>query len=438
MGDGRYYTYYQFFSIIILVFLSMFSVGSMVISYFRNKGKKYIFFIFLSIIHIAIFRVIECVIPNMEIAFSLRYLQLSMVIILNWILLYCLYVKVLMVFRFPYKLFRWIMTLAFITLLVLGILTKGRLLIISYVFLFAQYSRFYIIVLSIVLCMEIVAMVFTFKHKESIHSVYKNTIISFIILGTLVIPLIGYFLAILFHYSYLDFVELLIFFMFSIILNISMYSETEFGLTTLAFNKIGDMIGDYIFVTNGFGNIIYKNKSVLNSDLFIKEEMININNITDIYEGNIELKESYLGKEYIQFTKGNDIFYFVHKNKTLMNNGEIIGFIFTISDITPLMDLVMSLEDQKEKSKKANKKLENYSKVVYHLEKEKEINILLDEIIRSKESDMENLIFMIDNLQKETDDKDFDNYVDRVIEYNRNILEDVRQAVNTYWQHYGG
>ena len=37
MGDGRYYTYYQFYSVILLVILSMFVISSMIIAYLRIK-----------------------------------------------------------------------------------------------------------------------------------------------------------------------------------------------------------------------------------------------------------------------------------------------------------------------------------------------------------------------------------------------------------------
>ena len=89
-----------------------------------------------------------------------------------------------------------------------------------------------------------------------------------------------------------------------------------------------------------------------------------------------------------------------------------------------------SLEDQKQKSKEANAKLRNYSEVVYHIEKEKEINTLLEEIVSSREKEMQSLINRIDALID--NEGDFVEQVDPVIRFNQKILEDVRKAVSTY------
>ncbi|WP_027399031.1 hypothetical protein [Anaerovorax odorimutans] len=441
MNDGRYYTFYQFFSIIVLVFLCIFVVCSMVISYYRYKeknDKEYILSIFLCILIVDIFRVIECVIPNIAIANLLRYIQLTLFIILIWILYYYLFIELLSIFKLSYKYFNLIIESVFISLLIFGIVTNGKFLILSYDFSSAKYSIVYLICVCTFLFMVILAMIIMLLRKKQVHNVYKNSILLFVISSILVIPLMFYIYAIILKHTYLDFVEFFIYYMLCTILNISIYSEAELGLTTLAFDKIGDMIRDYIFVINNNGNIVYKNKSAANSGFLTKEETVSINNITDLYKGNIKSKKSHLGKDYIQLTAGSNTFYFTHKSKPLMDKEELIGYIITISDITPLMDLVFSLEDKKEKSKEANKKLENYSKVVYNLEKEKQINVLLDEIITSRENDMENLIFMINDLEGEIDNENFENLVDEAIEYNRSILDDVRQAVNTYRQHYGG
>lgn len=63
---------------------------------------------------------------------------------------------------------------------------------------------------------------------------------------------------------------------------------------------------------------------------------------------------------------------------------------------------------------------------------------MLQEIIATREQDMENLIFQIVNLEKDIDSEDLEDKIDETIQYNSQILEDVRSAVSAFREHYGG
>jgi transcriptional regulator with PAS, ATPase and Fis domain len=241
---------------------------------------------------------------------------------------------------------------------------------------------------------------------------------------------------ILLNVDYLDFAEILFFITLSVMFNIIMYSQSSSGLTILAFDKIGDILQDYVFVTNVDGNVIHKNKMANQSDLFISDEKIDIDNIKNIYRIKPDIKKNSHGNEYAKLEYKNKELYFIHKHDFLKDKEEIIGHIITIIDITNLMNLLYSLEDKKEKSKETNAKLKHYSEVVYHIEKEKEINVLLEEILYSREKEMQSLIDKINLLIQ--NENDFLEQIDHVVCFNQRILEDVRKAVRTYRQYYGG
>lgn len=83
MGDGRYYTYFQFADIIILTFLSVLSLVSILFFYYRKNKDMSITYITAPSLLILVFlfiRIIESVIPNLEIASSLRELQLVLLV----------------------------------------------------------------------------------------------------------------------------------------------------------------------------------------------------------------------------------------------------------------------------------------------------------------------------------------------------------------------
>ncbi|MBN2883021.1 MAG: hypothetical protein JXN10_05800, partial [Clostridia bacterium] len=75
---------------------------------------------------------------------------------------------------------------------------------------------------------------------------------------------------------------------------------------------------------------------------------------------------------------------------------------------------------------------------VYYLEKEKEINALLEEIVSNQEKNMVEIIEKIDNCKININNDRFSEYLDDVIRQIGNNLEVVRKSVSAYSRHYGG
>lgn len=442
MGDGRYYTFYQFFATILLVFLSVFVIVSMVVSYYRNKEKNNVFKIFFVILLTIIIKIVEIVIPSILVAGFLRYIISILFLLVLLEIYYYLATHALPLYEYYTDLIKkkfTVITYIFILVLViLGLNSNGTFFVKDYNFFDIEYSYFYLMFLLIFWMFSIIYASCILKSKKEVHKIYSNYTSVFFIIISFTIPVGIYFVMIILKCGFLDFAEIAICFVWSVLLNIAVFGESDSGLTVLAFDKIGDIILDYVFVTDVYGNIIYKNQSASNSTFFTKDEILDLRDIKQIYNENISIKYNSKGNEYVKLIRDNKQYYFIHKHNTLKTKDNIIGYIMTIIDITELMNLLYNLEEKKKKSKEANLRLKNYSKVVYHLEKEKEISVLLEEIVTSRESDMEKLVQMIDDLEKNIEDKNFQKLIEEVINYNLNILNDVRKAVTTYREHYGG
>lgn len=436
MGDERYYTFYQFFSVILLVLLSMFVISSMFIGYHRNEkdhtAKKMLgMYLILSII--IILKAVELVMPNYDIAFFIRCLNSLMLILL---IIYWLFYLNKNTFRVLKINTRYVLSILSALIIIMTIITKGQIIITHYSFFDTKFSNYF---LAMLIAISIVVLVYIAKIsilKNQIHSIYKNSRPILFLLIFMFLPISIYSFMISFNIHYLDFAEILIYIALAAMFTIIMYTQSPSGLTVLAFNKVGDIIQDYVFATDKKGRIIYKNIKANQSDYFTKNAKIDIENVKSIYRIEPELKKNAEGKEYVELHYVNSDYYFLHIHDHLKDGGQIIGHIITIIDITDLVSLLNSLEDKKQKSKEANLALKKYSEVVYHIEKEKEINSLVEKIISLKEKEMHKLIDMIDSLIK--DDSDYKGEIDSVIEFNQTILEDIRKTVSAYRQHYGG
>lgn len=437
MGDGRYYTYYQFFSVILITILTMFVIANIVYSYYRNSKRdnmKSVYIIFYSILVFIIARIIESVTPSIELAINLRNIQAIVFLLVNILILYYL-------FKIRYSILKLKnlnkqFILAFTSMGI--VLYSSKILIKSYSFHNIKYSNIFFLIIFLFLILSIVLTTQVYFCKNKLNYIYSNKIIILLLSTFLIFPLLMYLLALIYQYQYIDFIEIAIFFIISIVLSLHVYTYSESGLTRYVFDKVGDVITDYVFVVDLSGHIIYRNQSVRNSILFTDSEVIDINNIRDLYNKQIDIKSNQIGKEYIQLKSNKSNLYFIYKKNMLKNKEKIIGYIITIIEITDLMSLLFDLQDKKEELKKVNMKLKNYSKVVYHFEKEKEINALLEKIITSGAERMTYLADMINNTKENIDEPLFEKQIDITIRKSNEILEDVRKMVSTYREYYGG
>lgn len=430
MGDGRYYTYYQFFDVILITFLAMFAIGSILYCHYRKNTDTDIFHIYLSfslIILFSILKIVETIIPNLVYASILRNVELGvLLLLLNLVLINNSIIKHNKRKIIP------------ILIVLLMIIAFTEMFIISYKFHDISYSYFYKGLLGIsfvIISIFSIRDIFITTKNEEFSS---NKVISGFRFLFLVIPAFAYLIIVINNRSYTCYFEILLAISYTIYLDFMFNMGSESSLSMLAFDKIGDMSTNYIFVIDTSYKLIYKNEAVQKSGFFAGVENIDISNITAIFIGDSIKNSTHFGKEYIRLKIGSEKNYFTYKIVSLNHNEEDIGYIITITNLTDLIKLLIDLENKKEQSKSANERLKNHSKVVYHLEKEKEINNLLEEIVSSRDEQMKYLSELISDTKDKIDDEHFEKYIDVSIKKSNEILEEVRLTVSKYREYYGG
>lgn len=252
----------------------------------------------------------------------------------------------------------------------------------------------------------------------------------------IILPLGVYLVITCINCNAVCYIELFISLCAIIYTNLIFAFNTESSYSILAFDKIENISTNYIFVIDNLGKVIYSNDMVKISEFF--GDIKHIESVTKIFKCDTVESYSYLDKEYINIKKDSEDFYFSYSYSQLYHKEKTIGSVITITNITDLILLLNNLEDKKAESKKLNEELKNYSKVVYHLEKEKEINNLLEEIVLARDGQMKYLTNLIKDTKAKIDDKTFENYIEISIDKSNEILEDVRKTVTKNREYYGG
>jgi hypothetical protein len=434
MGDGRYYTYYQFWGIVILVSLSIFVIASTVAGYYRNRGNKndiQLLHLFLGLTTLIIIKIIEFVIPSVTSGLFLRGLFAIGIFILIFEWFNYLNSTFLQFKKFYNRKIAWAV-FSFMALTLLY--SRGNLFFKDYHFFESKFSWIYTLCCLIMTVLAFSFVVISAVARRKIHKIYANITITGMLVIFNLLPLLFYTVTVFIESNYIDFAEIYLLFMLACSFNLVMYNQAPSGITVLTFEKIGDIINDYIIVIDLRGKIIYRNRAVLQSDFFDFKDNIQIDHINKIYKQSVILQESD-DEEYIHLMDGEDDYYFGHQVEQIINHGEIIGHIITIVDISELVELLHQLRDMKLQAKEINKQLVNYAEVVYNVEKEKEINELLEKILESREDDVKKLIEQIDFIIQEKRQDDYTymkDQIDYVIEFNKKIIDEVRKTVNSY------
>ena len=93
MGDGRYYTFYQFYSVVVLVFIVMFILAVIISSFYKRLNKKESLTILsLSFVNL-ILRITEVVIPNKSLATTFKGMASFLFLVTYFLLIDYLFSK---------------------------------------------------------------------------------------------------------------------------------------------------------------------------------------------------------------------------------------------------------------------------------------------------------------------------------------------------------
>lgn len=442
MGDGRYYTYVQFFNIIFLTFLVVLTLVSMVSCFYKNRKReesKQIAVVFMLIFLIIIARIIEETAVHLTVAYALKYFE-SVILILvifimaNYLVEYVALYKEKVVKIIKKTLIGFLVV--FISIILLDFIIEKPLLIIEYSFteiLFTKLYSYIIFIAGVVflaISIEILFMLFKKNIKK-----YVKINIAFYIVFTFSFIFLIYSVLIYNQSKYMNLFGLFIYLIVTLGLNMLVDSFISYSATASILPNLKDIILDYVFVLDNKGTIIYKNNKADESNLFFKLDKIDIKNISNIFTESVE-HHVLNDKNYLEIYVENKK-YFSYFYKDIKNKGKSIGVILTFTDITYLISMINKLKEKKKNSECINNELNQYSKIVYRLEQEHEINLLLKEIATTQEKSLIKLKDQINNIINNNLDN-FEENIDIMINSCKKNLSDVRSAVSKYMEYYGG
>jgi len=205
-----------------------------------------------------------------------------------------------------------------------------------------------------------------------------------------------------------------------------------YSVTTSIFGDIKELVLDYVFIIDDHCKVIYKNNSILHSDIFNRIDKIDIRAIEELFVKPSIVRKAY-DKSFIKVL-GDDL-YFQYNKKEIINKNSIAGYIITFTDITDLINMLDNLKIKKEEANSINTQLALYKEIVYDKEKEREINILLQEIANNQQKSMQILKKEIGYLRKNINE-DFKVNIEKAIEKAKEDLFDVRSVVSKYINYY--
>lgn len=444
MGDGRYYSTHQFCSILFLTILIIFLVISTMLSVYRNfgsKDSKYILSIYILFGALVSLRFVEEIIISEYIAYIIKNIESAIFFVINFMIFgYLLRYVISKYYRITKKFVQLvnIFSCMFFSIFLLISLVNSRFIIKEYSFFSIKFGMGYMIFLYVVFFVILISTSFIFLRKpnKELHTkLFNNKKFSIIIFIFWIIPLSIYILGILLH-SY-NFIELFMYLLFLIGFNLIANYLRPYRITSSIFYNVKDLILDNVFIIDINGCVIHKNNSVELSEVFQCIKRIDVNNLEPLFKKKIMIRTAY-NKKFIKYLDEGNNKYFSYNIKNLKNKDEIVGSIITFIDITKLIKMLDNLKKQQSDTEKINEKLYHYSKIVYRLEKEKEINMLLDQIAVNQEKSMHELKNDIQELIGEQNKEKFALDIEHIILDAKKDLADVRSAVSAYMQYYGG
>ncbi|WP_432401523.1 hypothetical protein [Wukongibacter sp. M2B1] len=200
------------------------------------------------------------------------------------------------------------------------------------------------------------------------------------------------------------------------------------------FRNIIDNYNDLLIVCDKYGKIIFENSKNfpinINADYLLFPNNIHKcfkdskSKIINIYENGIEIEVINDDKEI----------YVMANYRELISNDSSIGYVYNIVDITPHYNILENLNKRVENLEKVNKDLKNYSEteiILFEEKERKKILTNLQQIIGDRVADL--LIFIQHTKNTLENDQRFLITINTAIKEAREILEDVRKVVRTLY-----
>ncbi len=248
----------------------------------------------------------------------------------------------------------------------------------------------------------------------------------------------GFFLVMMIYLLFRQSLRLaIVLFFIHFVLSVMMLMEYQISLNV--FNDARNMILDYVFITLPDGEIVFQSDKALKSKLFQENFYLDIGDVKSIFQDRTEYSESreniilvYPQSSSDEF--GGKIRYFQYRRKTFLNDRNQDVYIFTFVDVTPLIENLNNIENERTKLKRINDRLVQYKEKVYEIERQKKIEILLKEVANNQNKVMHRLKEDIKEISV------YDNsavyQIERLIRLSKQELKEVRETVNSYMNYY--
>lgn len=438
MGDGRYYTPEQFFSIIHLTVLIIFMTVTIMLSLYKGSGNKTSKQILRSSVMLGIIAVlsfIEAVMVTEQMAFIIRFIISIMFIGVNFLFVRFNLNSVVdgaNKHRQIRKFKQFFYTVVGSTLIVSFF--RPELLIVSYNFNDIKYGLIYIVVSIISLIYLLYSIFFIMRNPNKNMDFKFNKKVFLVVVGLFwVFPMFIYIGGMIRSIENIKIVQFIAYMLMAICLNMVSGIFTPYRVGASVFNDVRKLILDYVFIIDEKGKIIYKVNRIEKSGIFNDVDCIDIENISLIFNRSTMIREAY-SKQFIKYI-GERILYFGYSKKPIIENQKVEGYIITFTDITELINMLDELKMKQAETVEANTKLSRYKDQVYGIEKEKEINTLLDEIANNQQKSMLELKAALNNLKGSQEDEYVEN-IAKIITTAKHNLQDVREAVTAYMSYY--
>jgi len=307
----------------------------------------------------------------------------------------------------------------------------------DYVALYSRIGKGLIILLTIGIAWSIGTMIRSIYLENKLITNGFNPDELLLVAGFFSLGLVIYLILLLLPLRWAEFYQFFFYGVLGYTLNRLLALVTPYGISLSLFTHTKDMILDYVFITDADGNIIFQNNNSETASYFKASKTLNLNNITSMFKHEVE-HQQLRGKDYIKVDGGEKTLYFSYSIKPLTRHSRCVGTIITFTDVSGLMALLEDLDQKNGVQESINEELKEYATIVYHLEKEKEIQQLLTSIAENQEKSM--LALKVDILNAiDLEDRQgyLENLEDMILRAKKN-LRDVRHSVNTFKAYFGG
>lgn len=430
MGDGRYYSWLQFYNILILTFSLMFVVIGLTFFYHKSRrpaSKNIVIYPGILMCLCLIFAFLDEVVYQLSISRFFKTAFISIVFILVYLRLwyltgiYCNYL-----FKTIIRVFTGIILAA----IILNPLHK--LFFIVYDFNRIEHSVYLKSSIGINLALLLTLSILDIYYKSNYYDIKSSILLNISIFLQAASFFLFFFSPIFIYFKI---------YIYTLPLTISIISLTVLKYSPRYYlpNSYRDAVenlNELILICNRNGNIVYSNKSFFITPLDFSKTF-SIESLDSIFTGlsSNTHEETVDFLEYRLYDNKKEYIVYVYKHKLSENNGE--GCVYRIVDRTSFYEDLKDLREKNEYLNSVNKELLDYSQEVERLDSEKERNRLLFDVQNILGHRISELIKMLESLENVDTKSPY--YLDTIVSTIKNAREclaTIRKTVNEFKESY--